>query len=459
MKRKNLINTKLLKISIILLISLIIIIGFIGIYGNKLNKLSNLLPEYNFTTDIVGAREFDLVVDDSEEEKKVYVDENNNIVGIAKEDEEGKVSEVDGYSIKALTVKANEVDVLNRENYEKTKKIIENRIKNLGIVDYKIRLDNQTGNMVLELKQDKNTDINYNLITTLGKFEIKDYQNGIVLMNNDDVVNTNVISNQSVTGKYNIYIQVNFDEEGTKKIKEISKKYVATNSENGEENIDYIAVELDDSALYTTYFNEEWNVNYIYIPVAEEISDETELKEVYDYANKISNTINSGKLPIEYTLRIDNFVKSEITDLQIKIFKYSILGVLVIILIVLTILFRVKGFVIGFSNIGFASILLLVLRYLNVEIAISGVVSLIASIIINTIFSIMILINNKKDEKSFNDTFKKYNSLIFPIIILSLIYTILTKNISIISFGMILFWGIIIFEIYNYLVVKILIEK
>ena len=45
-------------------------------------------------------------------------------------------------------------------------------------------IDNQTGNIKLEMKQDETTDMNYSLIATQGKFEVKDYQNGIVLIDN-----------------------------------------------------------------------------------------------------------------------------------------------------------------------------------------------------------------------------------------------------------------------------------
>lgn len=458
MKKKSSINIKILKISILLLITLFIIIAFLGVYTLRLNKLTNIIPNYNYGIDIEGSREFNLTVDTSEEEKEVYVDENNNIAGEVKEDSEGNKTQVDGYTIETLTVKANEDESLIKENYEETKSIIEKRIKDLGILDYKIRLDRQNGNIIIELEQNEDTDTNYSLITTLGKFEVKDYQNGIVLMDNKNVKSVNAVSNQSMTGNYSIYLQVEFDKDGTDKLKEISKKYVATTTEDGEENINYITIELDGETLYTTYFNEEWTSKYIYIPVIDEISDQEQLNEAYESASKVANIINSGKLPIVYTLQSDNFIKSEITDTQINIFKYSIVAVLFLILIVLTIIYKTKGLMAGFANIGFVSVFSLILKYLNIEITISGIVSLFFVIVLNTIFSIIILKDNKKDNRSFLETFKKYNLSIFPVILLALIFT-LTSNINTISMGMILFWGIIVFEIYNITILKILLEK
>lgn len=456
MKKKDSINKNLLKILILSIVTLIIIVACLGVYGKKLNKLSNLLPDYNYTTDIKGAREFKLIVDTSEEEKKVYVDAENNVVGEAKTDDEGNASEVEGYTLKTLNIKLNEEDKLNSSNYKKTKNIIENRLNSLGIQDYKIRLDRQTGNMTLELKQDKDTDNNYTLAMTKGKLEVRDYQNGIILIDNSNIKSVTPITNSTVTGAYSVYLQVTFDEKGAEKLKKISNNYISTVLEDGEENIKYISVELDGTALYTTYFNEEWTTNYIYIPLVENVVSEEELKEAYDSASKISNIINSGNLPIVYTLQSDNFVKSEITSEHIKLVEYICLGILIIFMIVVAIIFKLNGLLLGFINIGFVSILSIVLRFLKVDISISGIIAIFVMIAINTIFMIKILKNNKKE--LFWNIFKKYNFTILPVMLIAIIYT-LTNNICVMSIGMILFWGIIVFEIYNIFVTKMFIEE
>ena len=457
MNKKNLINTKILKTLILLIIILFIIAAFVGIYGKNLNTFSNLIPDYNYTIDIAGAREFKLVVDDSEEEKKVYVDTEGNVAGEAKLDEQGNASEVEGYTLKTIKVKANEEVALNSNNYEKTKNIIENRLNFLGVQDYKIRLDRQTGDMTIEMKQDKKTDETYSLVATKGKFEVKDYQNGIILMDNSYIKSVTPITNSNVTGAYSVYLQVTFNEDGENKLKEISNKYNVSESADGE-TIKYIAMELDGTTLYTTYFNEEWTTNYIYIPVSENVVGEENIKEVYASASKIANLINSGNLPVSYIMKSDNFVKSDITNEKIDLIKYIVLGILIIVSIVLLIIFKIKGLILGFVNIGFVAILSIVLRILAVEISISGIMALLSVIGINLIFIIKILINSKKEENSFWNIFKKYNLSICPVILISLIYT-LANNINLISIGMTLFWGIIVFEIYNILVTKIFIEK
>lgn len=442
------------KILILLTILLISIIAFIGIYVLNLNKLMNIVPDYNYSTDISGAREYILVVDNTEEEKTVYLDENNNIVGEAKKDDQGNTINVEGYRLQTVKVKKNEESNLKKENYEKSKKIIEKRIKDLEINDYKIRLDRQSGNMIIEMKQDENTDNNYALLSTKGKFEVKDNQTGIILLNNSQVESANVTTNTTVSGGYKVFLQVIFDEEGTKKLNEISKNYVSTTTENEENKIKYVTIELDGATLNTTYFSEEWNSNSLYIPVSDEINDATILKETIDSVQRIANIIDYGELPIQYTLQSDNFVKSAITEKHINTFEYSIIGFLIIVIIVLTVIYKGNGFEIGIANMGFVAIFSLILRYFKVEISISGIIAILSMIILNLAFSIIVL----KNRNAFNEKFKNYNLSILPVIIFSLIFT-LVKNINIQSIGTVLFWGIIIFEIYNITVTKMLIKN
>lgn len=50
-----------------------------------------------------------------------------------------------------------------------------------------MRLDNVTGNFILEVPEDENTEDAYRLARMQGKFELIDGQTGVVLLNNDDI--------------------------------------------------------------------------------------------------------------------------------------------------------------------------------------------------------------------------------------------------------------------------------
>lgn len=453
MKKKTK-DTKLIKLILWLLIALITIIGFIGIYTKKLNKLSNIIPEYTLGMDIKGNREIKLSVDYTEEDESVYVDENGNVAG--KVNNQDEPEQVEGYSIETRTIKANQEENLSISNYEKTKKIIQKRADYLGINEYLVKLNKESGDITLEMPQNTKTDDNYSMLTSEGKFEVLDYQTGIVLMNNDDIVKAMATTNQSTSGGYDVYLQIEFSKNGAEKLKEISKKYIEYQPEGEEETkIDYITMKLDETTLYTTYFNEEWTSNYIYIPIARGITDEANLKESYNSVNNIANIINSGKLPVKYTLASDNFIKSQITENNIKIFKYLVLVALVFVTILFSIKFKLKGLQLGFANIGFVALYSIILRYLNVSITLPGIVTILSVIILNIAFYYILL--NKKIEE-FNKEFIRFNIAIIPIIIISIVFT-LSKDINPLSIGMVMFWGIVSKEVYNYVLVKNILKK
>ena len=448
MKKKTK-DTKFLNIITWLIVILIIIVGFIGIYTNKLNKLTNIIPEYNYGMDIKGNREFNLIVDDTEEEKKVYVDADGNIAG----EVVGEEQQIDGYTIETKNIKANNEENLTTNNYTKTQKIIENRIKNLKILEYSLKLNNQTGNMVIELPQNDSTDNNYAMIISEGKFEVLDNQTGITLMNNEDVVKATPVTNQSSNGAYEVYLQIEFNEEGTEKLKDISNKYIEYTEEGKEESkIDYIAFKLDGTTLYTTYFAEEWTSNFIYIPIVGDITEQNELEEAYNSAGNIASIINTGKLPVKYSLESDEFIKSTITQNDIELFKYIILGIMILITILFTLKYKLKGFKLGIINIGFVALYSVIIRYLKVQINLPGIISIIAIIIVNLTFYYNIL-KNKIRNKDLSTKIKELNISIIPIMIIAIVYT-LTNNINTLSIGMLTFWGIAIIEVYNLLILK-----
>ena len=453
MKKKTK-DTKILKLITWIMIVLIIIVGFVGIYTKKLNKLTNIIPEYNFGMDIKGNREFNLIIDNKEEEKKVLIDSNGEVAGEVINEEK----QPDGYTIETRKVKLNNDEDLTIENFEKTKKIIEKRIKKFKINEYNLKLNNQTGNIIIELPQNEETDNNYSMLITEGKFEVLDNQTGIVLMDNSEVVKAAATMNQSSTNGYDVYMQIQFNEEGVQKLKDISNKYIEYTEEGNEESsIDYVAFKLDETTLYTTYFAEEWTSDVIYIPIANNITDSTQLKETFDSVEKLSDIINTGKLPVKYYLESDEFLKSSITKENIEIFKYGVLSVLIVVSIILAIRFKLRGFELGIINIGFVALYSIILRYLNIEINLPGIISILAIIIINLALYYFILKNNIENNE-INKMFKEFNMIIIPFIIIAVVFT-LTNNINTLTIGMLTFWGIAICELYNLVVLKIILKK
>ena len=144
---------------------LISVIAFFGVQIRENGVWQNLVAEHDYGMDLEGARELKYTLDVSEKEKYVYVDENGNVKGevlkdgtpVTAEDEgaseEEQVEEI-SYAKENRKVKVNPDDKLTKENFEKSKEIIQDRLKKQGVGDYNIRMDDITGNLGIETDND-----------------------------------------------------------------------------------------------------------------------------------------------------------------------------------------------------------------------------------------------------------------------------------------------------------------
>ena len=200
---------KRLKIIVaILLVILLSLIAFWGVFTKEKGVWNNQVAPYNLGLDVKGSRELRYTLDNSEEEKYVYVDENGNIkgevwengsattaeheaeheAGTAEDAENDVQQEEVPYAKETRTIKVNSDDKLTKENFEQAKKLIQKRLKKQGMSEYNIRLDNVTGSLIIETPNDEN-QVNkvQEIVSTIGKFQMVDYQNGLVLMDNSDI--------------------------------------------------------------------------------------------------------------------------------------------------------------------------------------------------------------------------------------------------------------------------------
>ena len=89
---------------------LVTAISFGGIYIQNKGRMSNIIPEYSLGMDLQGSRKLGVIVDDSTNE--VIYDKDGNVVTEEGEDTTTKEEPV------------NPEEVLTKENFEKTKEII-----------------------------------------------------------------------------------------------------------------------------------------------------------------------------------------------------------------------------------------------------------------------------------------------------------------------------------------------
>ena len=410
-------------ISVIILISLI---SFIGIYIQDKGEMKNILPEYILTKELKGSRRVVLSVNNSTNE------------------ETGE--------------KINSEESLNTENYIKSKEIMEKRIKAMGLTDYIVRQNEETGEVIFEFPENDSTDHIIGNLPYAGKFEIVDDDTGEVLMTNDDLDYVVAGYGSVQSGTTAIIINIQFNKEGTEKFKNITNTYVQTTETNetpaeGEDATKtvtkQIAIKIEDSRLLATYFDKEISDGLLQLTMAKSSSATSEeMQEYLIEANELATLMGSGKMPVVYTVSQNKYIYSEITENIFNIGLIICISILAIALIYVIIRYKVQGILLSLSLIGYAALLLIAVRYFNVEISIGAIIALIFSIGLDYAMTISILNKN-----SISKATKKYCKILIPTLMISIVLTF--NNMTI---GPALFWGLLIMILYNISVTKLLIE-
>ena len=434
---------------IILLIILLALISFGGIYIQKTKFVENILPEYKLGPDFTGLRNIGLKVSDAT--KDIYYDLDGNVV-----DEEGKNTTKKVESV-------NKEENLTKDNYKKAKEIIEKRLEKIkqvqytsaGIVEnkaidyYTIKQNEETGKIELKLPENANTDM------VLRYFTIVDDQDN-VLMDNSYIKEANVGYSSTSSG-VTVYLTIQFDKQGTEKLKEISNTFIKTTDEEGNDTTKKIKVKIDDSEMLNTYFTEEISNGMIQLSFGTATGNS--LATYAQEAKNLETLLNAGNLPIVYEADENHYVLSDINKDMLFIPTIVIMSLLVIGIIILIVKYKVKGLLGAISIIGYIAAFLIIVRLTNVVITLEGVAGIITSIILEYI-SIMYALNKMKENTDLtcNQCFTKFLPILVPIAI-STVILCFVKWLPIYSFGMTMFWGIILVIVYNHVVTKLLVSE
>lgn len=473
MKRKNKNIIKTVKIlTIILAIILVTMISFFGIYKQNKNQISNTVKNYSYAMDINGARTIKLKVNSETEE--VIKDNQGNVI------EEATDEEIEQNGYVREEVANNSQEILTEENYKKSKEIIEKRLKNEGVQNYNISLNEKTGEMIIEIPENSETDSVVANLNTIGKFEIIDSDTKEVLLNNNNIKSSDVLYGSTSTGT-SVYLEVAFNKDGKNKLKEISKTYVkseqnnttADNTVETEDNTTEdatvekkITMKIDDEEIMTTSFDEPITNGKIQLSVGTATSDSSTLEDYVSQAQNVATVLDSGNLPIKYDIEKNQYILSSITEQDLLYIAISVAIIAVIGIIILIFKYKLNGLLAGISYVGLAAIYMLLIRYTNVIISIESIFGIIIMLILNYIFTVILLnnikrMNKDKKENIVNkatiETYKKFFVRIVPICIMIIAFCFV-KWIPISSFGMISFWGLTIIAIYNAIITRILLK-
>lgn len=442
--------------TIILAIIIISIASFGGIYKLKEYKVVNVVPDYLLGMKFNNSRVANFTVSNEIAETKIYDKDGNEVT----EKQEGvEYTEENGYT--TVETKVNSEESLTTSNYKLAKKILEKRLKDLKAEQYTIKLDEKNGNIQVETSENKDTDEILAVLAQKGVFELQDSETKEVLLNNSNIKSTAVVYGQTESGVA-VYLQIKFDKDGTKKLEEISKKYVKTTekqtNENGEEEDKEVTKEVsilfDGQEYRSTYFGDTITDGTLNVAMGSG-KDSSSVENYVLIANELKAILNSGILPIQYEIS-ENTLSPRITTDNIKMAAYVVLAIFAISLIYFVIKLKLKGLLAAVLQIGYTALLLLTLRYTNVVISLEGIVGILVGIILNYMF---IYFAFKNVEKNFvKDIMAKFAVRLIPIYIIAIVFTF-NRLANIASLGMTLVWGLIILYVYNLIFTQVTLKE
>lgn len=432
------------KISVVVIILLLSLISFAGIYVKDKNAMKNVIPEYKLGTDLYGARNILVKVDDSTTTKKY--DSNGNLVENSSDKDENNEN------ITEVEEKVNPDELRTAENYETVKNIIEARLKYMNVEDYLLRFDESTGNISLEVPENSSTDYIAQYTITKGEFKIVDNDTSEVLLSNADLKEAKVQYSTSTSGT-TVYLTIEFNKDAVEKLKNISNTYISSTDAEGKTTTKKIKMTLDDSTIISTYFQEEISTGIIQLSMGTS-TNTSEIQSNIQSASNMAALLNTDPMPLTYTMETNRFVYSDITAETLKIVIVGLCIVALIMAICMVIKFKKNGLMGVIADIGFTAVLLLAIRYGNVEISLAGIFAIAIAVIVEYIVTGLILNEySKKCEKeilikNIKHLMGRIAICLVPFVVMAVTFALISWE-EIASIGMILFWAIIIMIIYN----------
>lgn len=432
------------KISVVVIILLLSLISFAGIYVKDKNAMKNVIPEYKLGTDLYGARNILVKVDDSTTTKKY--DSNGNLVENSSDKDENNEN------ITEVEEKVNPDELRTAENYETVKNIIEARLKYMNVEDYLLRFDESTGNISLEVPENSSTDYIAQYTITKGEFKIVDNDTSEVLLSSADLKEAKVQYSTSTSGT-TVYLTIEFNKDAVEKLKNISNTYISSTDAEGKTTTKKIKMTLDDSTIISTYFQEEISTGIIQLSMGTS-TNTSEIQSNIQSASNMAVLLNTDPMPLTYTMETNRFVYSDITAETLKIVIVGLCIVALIMAICMVIKFKKNGLMGVIADIGFTAVLLLAIRYGNVEISLAGIFAIAIAVIVEYIVTGLILNEySKKCEKeilikNIKHLMGRIAICLVPFVVMAVTFALISWE-EIASIGMILFWAIIIMIIYN----------
>lgn len=444
--------SKGLKIALILLIIVLIsLISFGGIYIKDKNLVDNIMPEYILGMDLKGERVVHLKVDDSKKATEETTQEEQENTEETAEKEKKLV---------------NDPSVLTAENFELAKKIIEKRLAAAGVTDYIIRQDNENGDIFLQLNEDDRTDTVVSYLSSQGKFQIIDEQTKEVLLDNSSLDSVKVGYSTLETGTQ-VYLSFNFNKEGKAKLEEISKTYITSTDEEGNEVSKKVAIQVDGTSIVTTVFGQPITDGIIPLSIGSASTSNSEIQQYLYQASGMSIVLDNGVSPIVYKVNENRYIASEITSEMMWLLVIISTVIVAILVVYMIVRYRLTGLVCSIAFIGYIAVLMMLIRFANVTVTLSGLfaigISVIAYYVCNLLLLNKLYQKRKEDrlsipsaKEAFKNEYIRLTKVLIPCFIIAIVFCFV-NYLPIMSFGMILFWGLLTTALYLVIVTRPLI--
>ncbi|MFR3919993.1 MAG: hypothetical protein ACLTXD_02400 [Clostridia bacterium] len=410
----------LIILAYVIIILLISLVSFGGIYVKDKNKMSNVIRDYILGTDLGASRNIVIKVDEENEE------------------------------------------LLTEENYAKARDIVVSRLKYMKLDYYEMKFDESTGTICLDVPENSRADYAAQYSVTKGEFKIEDNDTGELLLSKADVKEAKVQYQTTESGT-TVALNIEFNKDGAEKLRNISNTYVKSTDSEGNDTTKKIKMSLDDTTIMTTYFAQEMTDGQMQVSLGTS-SDSEQIQNRITQATNIAVFLNTDTMPLTYKIDVNKSVYSSLTDNVLKIAIIVSIVIFALLLIYMIIKYKKEALLAVVTNIGFVAILLLIIRYTNVDITLTGLITIPISVIIQYVFLMNILkvktekIDNDSKIKRVKETIRSGIEKLIPVAVIAVVFA-LTKWETVYSAGMLLFWEIAVLILYNLSTLKIMFLK
>lgn len=410
----------LIILAYVIIILLISLVSFGGIYVKDKNKMSNVIRDYILGTDLGASRNIVIKVDEENE------------------------------------------DLLTEENYAKARDIVVSRLKYMKLDYYEMKFDESTGTIYMDVPENSRADYAAQYSVTKGEFKIEDNDTGELLLSKADVKEAKVQYQTTESGT-TVVLNIEFNKDGAEKLRNISNTYVKSTDSEGNDTTKKIKMSLDDTTIMTTYFAQEMTDGQMQVSLGTS-SDSEQIQNRITQATNIAVFLNTDTMPLTYKIDVNKSVYSSLTDDVLKIAIIVSVVIFALLLVYMIIKYKKEALLAVITNIGFVAILLLIIRYTNVDITLTGLITIPISIIIQYVFLMNILkvktekIDNDSKVQRVKETIRNGIEKLIPIAVIAVVFA-LTKWETVYSAGMLLFWEIAVLILYNLSTLKIMFLK